>query len=296
MHETDPTAVDRRSPPAPGPRGTGLRALLGLAAVEPRFLEALEADRDQAIAASGLELGPAERRVLLAAPGPALRQAAASLAGHLDETDRRGFLAAASLALGSLSVSGLVGCRTTTRDEAAKRSSGVGPRASYHPGGPSEPLSEVPLDAAPKPPPPSPTAPPNGFGVDPERTMFTGIRVSRPDEIFTVLRDYTVTLADLEVVSGGIPVAAVRRLILVDGRSGLQDCQDRSGPSLRGRIDVVVEIDARGAVTGLRGTVSPPSARALGPCVAAALRRLRFPPPTQGDTAEIRIGLRFLPR
>jgi hypothetical protein len=81
---------------------TALEQLLGLAAADPRFAEALITDRERAAAAAGIAISAAERASLLA-PGPAaLRRAIAGIAPLLGEPDRRAFLRLASAALVAL--------------------------------------------------------------------------------------------------------------------------------------------------------------------------------------------------
>ncbi len=56
------------------PRPSGLEELLERAATDTRFRERLLADREDAVEASGLELTPSERTLLLSATGAQLEQ------------------------------------------------------------------------------------------------------------------------------------------------------------------------------------------------------------------------------
>jgi hypothetical protein len=103
------------------PLPTGLQSLVSMAAADPRFADALIADRDAAVAASGLTLTPAERAVLRALPPSALRALAAGVSKNLPESSRRAFLARVGPALVTLGLASVLpaSARATPDDEAA---------------------------------------------------------------------------------------------------------------------------------------------------------------------------------
>lgn len=99
----------------------GLERLLGMAAVDEGFCQALVADWRGAAAASGLELLPTEARILEVTSSQQLRQMIAQVPRRLVAEDRRAFLSQATAALlalagGAAVATSAAGCRTTRRD------------------------------------------------------------------------------------------------------------------------------------------------------------------------------------
>jgi hypothetical protein len=96
----------------------GLERLLGMAAVDPRFCEALILDWRQATAAAGFELTGAERQILEAIGDAQLQQMASQMDQRLVDEQRRSFLSQAGAALvvlagGATVAASAAGCRTS---------------------------------------------------------------------------------------------------------------------------------------------------------------------------------------
>lgn len=168
-----------------------LEELLGMAAVDARFAEALYADRLRAVDACGLELTDSERRVLAATPTSVLRQMVASVASTLADHDRRQFIrgaGAAMLVLVGGAAAGACGCKT--------RPASSGPPAQpagISPDPPPTPVSRSPDLGAPSAPHPATlmagltSTPPDAGRPDarqrpapPDRPQSRGIRPDRP--------------------------------------------------------------------------------------------------------------------
>lgn len=106
-----PPGNQRPLPPIP----QGIEHLLSMAAVNPRFGQALLLQREEAINASGVRLSTTEHGILGAVDPDALQQMIRSVHQGIPEQDRRSFLnrsAAALVALvgGGLAVGGASGC------------------------------------------------------------------------------------------------------------------------------------------------------------------------------------------
>jgi len=106
-----PPGNQRPLPPIP----LGIEHLLSMAAVDPRFGQALLQQREQAIKASGVRLSATEHGILGAVDPDALQQMIHSVHQGIPEQDRRSFLnrsAAALVALvgGGLAMGGATGC------------------------------------------------------------------------------------------------------------------------------------------------------------------------------------------
>jgi hypothetical protein len=153
MHDDDRPSIlplsphlEDDGPPRRAP--TALEQLLGLAAADPRFAEALIADREQAAAAAGIAISAAERRSLLA-PGPAaLRRAIAGIAPRLGEPDRREFLRLAGAALVALAAGSVSTAAAAAPAEGPDRPLRGQPATGARPDRPPQPGSRVVLDIA----------------------------------------------------------------------------------------------------------------------------------------------------
>jgi TonB family protein len=98
----------------------GLETLLAMAAVEPEFARALATRRDEALAASGVEMSAGEKRVLRAAPGESLRQMSVSLESRIPAASRRTFLLRAGQAVALLAGTALLGRESQAQPASTK--------------------------------------------------------------------------------------------------------------------------------------------------------------------------------
>ncbi len=106
----------------------GLEELLGMAAVDDAFAEALLKDSEAAVQASGVKLTPTEASILKAMNGAALLPMIAQVRSSLPEPERRAFLeqaaSAVALLVGAGAVLAATGCKSgssgTARNEPNK--------------------------------------------------------------------------------------------------------------------------------------------------------------------------------
>lgn len=103
-----------------GPALGGLETLLAMAAVEPEFARALATRREEALAASGVEMSVGERRVLRSTPSESLRQMSARLEPRIPAASRRTFLRRAGQSLAVLAGTALLARETEARPASTK--------------------------------------------------------------------------------------------------------------------------------------------------------------------------------
>lgn len=135
----------------------GLEHLLGMAAADAAFAQALLADRQQVLTSSGIELTGAEQAMLQAVDGAALTQMIATVGTKLEDKDRRAFLALATAALAGLGGLGLACSGKSTPREKPIPAAG-------------QPVRLPPKALAPK-------------QVPQQRAVETGARPDRPDPL-----------------------------------------------------------------------------------------------------------------
>ena len=179
------------------PIPVGIEELLAMAAVDSEFADALFANRDRAIDASGVSLTATERAIIGATDTSMLSQMIKNVQGAIPDADRRTFMqrsAAALLAfLGGAAVVGAAAC-----DQKVTGSRPIVPNAGVRPEGnpakAAESTKDTPPDAEtdkpdappPKPdagPPPSKVRPRPSRGIRPDRPQPTrGIRPDKPKQ------------------------------------------------------------------------------------------------------------------
>ncbi len=187
------------TPPIP----VGLEDLVGLAAASEDFAELLGARRDEAVAASGVDLAPTEAAVLGAVDDSTLARMIQTCRAQQGAPARRVFLARASAAV--LLLLGVAGCEKKTNG--GSRQPGAAPEPSMSP-----PAMDPPdLRQTPKPgpdagvplvrdPPPVRDPPLVSAGVRPVRT-----RPKRPSGVKTGISPEHRRKQKLEVDTGSRP-------------------------------------------------------------------------------------------
>lgn len=146
-----------------------MEQLLGMAATEPAFRQALQDDPEALAAASGLTLSATERAMLVGADASTLERLIDSIGGVLPDNARRDFMRLAGAALVVLAGGALTGCPES------KQSTQPVQGAQPTPG----------TTAPPEPPPPKPLPPGPPAGVRPDRPpppkSLPSSRGARPD-------------------------------------------------------------------------------------------------------------------
>jgi hypothetical protein len=235
-------------PASPDPSPTGLPRLLGLAAAEPRFAEALARDRDRAVAASGVTLSATESALLAATPAPALHGLVAAVNQGLPEVPRRAFLRQAGLAL--LALGGAAGAGldpavaiARARDEETIRTH----------------LQTTPAE-------PRTGSVPTTTGISPDhprpRLRLGRVVAQRPDCASAQTRDLAHYLARRHAAGSFYDCYAM----------GL-----RTDPGLAGSLEITYQVTQDGRITKAWISSEKLSNRAVSACVLAHLRAMRLP-------------------
>ncbi len=257
-----------------------------MAAADGQFAAALLEDRQRATDASGVDLSPAQQRVLQSVDEATLRGMVLGMAGTRMEQRRRAFLGRAAAAVAVLAGGAVLtgsGCRCAG-PEAEVPAPAVEPAPTAEPG---KPTFNAATAGKPTPMPPSEAI------KHPGET--TGIRPDTPVTPRGHAAPNVRVVLGLPRVKGNLNPEMVRRL-MVRHNSELIRCFDeerKQTPDLGGTMNVAFTVAPAGNVTACDKVSSTVENAAMEACVVKAIRRWLFSKPGDGKAVEIKARYKF---